>query len=239
MTRFKKGLAGACLLLAATGHFSAAAAQDGDEAEESEFTISGNVGLVSDYRFRGISYSNRDAAIQGGIDLAHKSGLFVGTWSSSVSDYGGSSVEIDLYGGYAGSVGGFDYTATALYYVYPGGTDTDYFEVKGTLGRTIGPAAIELQLAYVPDQHNYPGDNVYMGASIDVGIPDTPVSLRAAVGRETGGYDNKWDWELTASYAIAGPLTASVSYMDTNQGGIDESGRNGKGGVIFSLLAQF
>lgn len=239
MRGFAKSCAAACILAAAGCQAPMALAQAADEGETPEFEISGNVGLVSDYRFRGISYSDRDPAIQGGIDISHKSGFFVGTWASSVSDYGGSSVELDLYGGYAGSVAGFDYTATFLGYVYPGGTDTNYYELKGTVSRTIGPAAIGLQLAWVPDQHNYPGDNVYMGASVDVGIPDTPVSLRAAIGRETGGYDEKWDWELTASYAVGGPLTASVSYIDTNYSGINEAGRNANGGVVFSLLAEF
>ena len=66
--------------------------------------IDGEVGVLSDYRFRGISLSNRDPAVQGGIDAAFSSGFFVGTWASNIADYGGSKVEVDLYAGYGGPV---------------------------------------------------------------------------------------------------------------------------------------
>lgn len=69
------------------------------------FDVSANVGLVSDYLWRGISQSNNDAAIQGGIDLSHSSGIYAGTWWSSLSgwyspntDY--ASTEEDYYVGY-------------------------------------------------------------------------------------------------------------------------------------------
>lgn len=236
MRRLAKAWMGACVLLAGGSYGTAASAQETDPPEA--FEISANVGVVSDYRFRGLSLTNRDPAIQGGIDVSHESGFFVGTWASSLADNGGANLELDLYGGYAGSAAGLDYSATVLYYVYPGVDGLDYWELKGTVGKTIGPATVALEVSWVPDQDSFPGDNVYVGAGVDIAIPDTPVSLRAAIGRETGGYDNKWDWELGASYAL-GPLTASASYVDSNYGGIDEAGRNGRGGVVFSLLAEF
>lgn len=75
-------------------------AQDKNKPEP-EITVSGNVGLFSDYRFRGISQTDTQAALQGGFDLAHKSGLYLGTWSSNVSGWANErgSQEIDLYGG--------------------------------------------------------------------------------------------------------------------------------------------
>ena len=65
--------------------------------------LSTNVGLTSDYRFRGISQSNNGAAVQGGIDYAHSSGLYVGNWNSSVSSalYPNSAgLESNLYAGW-------------------------------------------------------------------------------------------------------------------------------------------
>ena len=61
---------------------SAALAQDTEEA--GPVTVSANVALTSDYRFRGVSLSNGDPAIQGGIDVGHDSGFYVGTWASSI-----------------------------------------------------------------------------------------------------------------------------------------------------------
>ncbi|MEN8675919.1 MAG: TorF family putative porin, partial [Alteriqipengyuania sp.] len=68
-------------VLSATLLASPALAQDEYEEEADAIEISGNVSLVSDYRFRGVSFSDEDIAIQGGIDLAHESGFYVGTWA--------------------------------------------------------------------------------------------------------------------------------------------------------------
>jgi uncharacterized protein (TIGR02001 family) len=90
---------------------------------EPEYTISGNFGLTSDYRFRGISQSDKKPAIQGGIDFAHKSGLYAGNWNSSVSDFAsprGSGIEMDFYGGYKAEVMGIGLDLGTIYYYYPG-----------------------------------------------------------------------------------------------------------------------
>lgn len=233
-----KSCAIACALLAANGFATAASAQSSDTDPPAEFEISGNVGVVSDYRFRGLSLSDKDPAIQGGIDITHKSGFFIGTWASSIADYGGSNVEWDVYGGYSGQAAGLDFSVTALGYLYPGGSNVDYFELKGTVGKTIGPATVDLEVSWVPDQQNFPGDNVYVSAGAEVGIPNTPVTVKGRVGRETGGYDEKWDWELGASYTF-GSLTASLGYVDSNYGGVNEAGRLGRATVVASLLAEF
>jgi uncharacterized protein (TIGR02001 family) len=92
-------------------------------AAEPEIEISGNVSLVTDYRFRGISQTNRDPAIQGGFDLAHKSGLYAGTWASNVSQWAnpGGSMEIDFYVGYSTELPmGVGVDIGHTWYQYPG-----------------------------------------------------------------------------------------------------------------------
>lgn len=81
-------------------------AQSAKAKAEPEVTISGNFALVSDYRFRGISQTDRNPALQGGFDLSHKSGLYLGTWASNVSQWAntGGSMELDLYAGYSGEL---------------------------------------------------------------------------------------------------------------------------------------
>lgn len=78
-------------------------------------TISANVGVVSDYRFRGISQSNEEPALQGGVDYAHDSGVYLGLWGSSV-EFGDASAEIDLYGGWGGSFNAVDVKFGGVYY---------------------------------------------------------------------------------------------------------------------------
>lgn len=105
----------------------------------SDHTITGNVGIYSEYIFRGLTQTNNDPAIQGGMDYAHSSGFYLGAWGSNVSwlkenlslgvppvtagSYGqGGSLELDLYGGYKGSIGSSDFTydVGVLRYWYPG-----------------------------------------------------------------------------------------------------------------------
>lgn len=93
-------------------------------ADEAATTITGNMSLVGDYRFRGYTQTNYAPALQGGFDLEHVSGLYVGNWNSNVAQnlYNGSSLEMDFYGGYKGSIPaiyGTGYDVGAIYYYYP------------------------------------------------------------------------------------------------------------------------
>jgi uncharacterized protein (TIGR02001 family) len=92
-------------------------------APAAESTLSYNVGVVSDYRYRGISQSRLQPAVQGGVDYADKSGFYVGAWGSNIKwikDVGGdSNVEVDLYGGFKGAVGEVTYDVGFLRYEYP------------------------------------------------------------------------------------------------------------------------
>src|ERR1700709_491981 len=113
------------VLLSALAASGAAMAQTAAAAApEPDYTLSFNVGAVTDYRYRGISQSRLKPALQGGIDFAHKSGFYVGTWASTIKwikDAGGdSNVEIDLYGGYKTTFSGVGIDVGALRYYYPG-----------------------------------------------------------------------------------------------------------------------
>ncbi|MGA0004172.1 MAG: TorF family putative porin, partial [Burkholderiaceae bacterium] len=91
-------------------------------AAESDVELSANFGLVSDYRFRGVSQTDKEMAAQGGFDMAHKSGFYIGTWTSNVSDFAnpnGNGLEIDGYLGYSTEVGGIGIDIGNLYYYYP------------------------------------------------------------------------------------------------------------------------
>lgn len=91
-------------------------------AEEAASPITGNLGFVSDYSFRGLSQTLEEPAIQGGFDYAHSSGLYLGTWASNVSStlFIDGNLEMDFYGGWAKSFGDFGVNVGALYYYYPG-----------------------------------------------------------------------------------------------------------------------
>ena len=132
-----------------------------------EHTITGNVGIFSQYIFRGLQQTDGDPALQGGFDYAHSSGFYVGTWGSNISwlrenfttftggapfvqgTYNrGGSLELDFYGGYKGAVGDFGYDIGTLYYWYPG---------------DINPAAVAGNAPFaVPKAHTW---EAYLGGS--------------------------------------------------------------------------
>jgi uncharacterized protein (TIGR02001 family) len=92
-------------------------------APASPHTVTGNMGVFSDYRFRGISQTFAQPAIQGGIDYAHSSGFYVGNWNSSVSGLSypdGGGIEMDIYGGYKFGAGPVTLDVGLLQYLYPG-----------------------------------------------------------------------------------------------------------------------
>lgn len=95
-------------------------------APASPHTFTGNVTVASDYRFRGLSQTFKQPALQGGFDYAHSSGFYIGNWNSNVSGnlfLNGAGLEMDFYGGYKFEpVKDFTADIGLLYYFYPGAT---------------------------------------------------------------------------------------------------------------------
>jgi uncharacterized protein (TIGR02001 family) len=123
-----------------------------------DWTATGNATLISDYRFRGFTQTNFGPAFQGGFDVAHKSGFYLGNWNSNVAQalYNGASLETDLYGGYKGELMkdlGFD--VGVIHYMYAkSGKDYTARQTDGTLhpaqGKKIDNTEIYGGLTYGP-----------------------------------------------------------------------------------------
>ncbi|RYY04737.1 MAG: hypothetical protein EON55_29220, partial [Alphaproteobacteria bacterium] len=107
-----------------------AAAQD--TAPPKPVTVSGNVAIVSDYRFRGVSQSDEEIAVQGGVTLTHESGFYGGFWGSNLAGwgtFGGANLELDVIGGYKRPLAGGTVDVGLTWYMYPGGAaNTDFGE---------------------------------------------------------------------------------------------------------------
>lgn len=152
-------LAAAALCAVASAQTAAPAAGDA-VAPAAAPTVTGNFSLVSDYRFRGISQSWGQPAVQGGIDYTHASGFYLGNWNSSISSNSynnGASLEVDLYGGYRFEpVKDLTLDVGALVYVYPGArlnsapatpTGEKYDNTEVYVGLTSGPFNAKLSYA--------------------------------------------------------------------------------------------
>ena len=86
--------------------------------------VTGNMGFVSNYIFRGLTQSWAKPAVQAGLDYAHPSGFYLGTWASSISDkeYNNASMEWDFYAGYNGKINDdMGWGVGAIQIWYPGG----------------------------------------------------------------------------------------------------------------------
>ncbi len=117
-------------------------AEDAPEAK-SDYSVSYNIGLFSQYIFRGYTQTHNDPALQGGFDVEHSSGFYVGAWASNISWLkespwdaytDGGSAEIDLYAGYASEIGetGIRYDVGVLQYLYPGEVASGYSKANTT-----------------------------------------------------------------------------------------------------------
>jgi len=112
--------------------------------------VSGNLGLTSDYRFRGISQTQNGPAVQGGIDYAHSSGLYIGNWNSSVSSQlytNGAGVASDLYAGWKKDIyKGLTVDVGSYNYFYPNatnGSNTNFNTQELFAGLGYGPVAVK------------------------------------------------------------------------------------------------
>ncbi|KQM21241.1 hypothetical protein ASE73_06120 [Sphingomonas sp. Leaf24] len=205
----------ALLALPAAAQAQSAPADDAEAvagtAPSPAFTISGSASIASDYRFRGVSQSDQEMAVQAGITVAHDSGLYIGSWGSNLAGwgtFGGANMELDLIGGYKARLSD---TATLdvglTWYLYPGGADkTDFAEPYAKLTGTAGPATLTAGAAYAPRQeaigkwydtgadaaagtYTDPGardDNLYLWGDGAFALAGTPITARAHVGHSRG-----------------------------------------------------
>ncbi|UUL81502.1 TorF family putative porin [Sphingomonas qomolangmaensis] len=196
----------ALLLTCATPAF----AQE-ETAPPEPVTVSGSVTLASDYRFRGVSQSDKGFVIQGGATVAHESGVYGGFWGSNLAGwgtFGGPNLELDLFAGFKTPVGdGGTLDIGATWYMYPDGANTtDFIEPYVKLSGTAGPVSLTAGIFYAPPQealgrwyftgadaaagvYNDPGDkedNLYLSGDAVAAIPNTPISLRGHIGYSDG-----------------------------------------------------
>jgi uncharacterized protein (TIGR02001 family) len=189
-----------------------------------ESTLSYNVGVTTDYRYRGISQSRLQPALQGGVDYADKSGFYVGAWGSSIKwikDAGGNgNTEVDLYGGYKGAVGGVAYDVGFLRYEYPNNklaVSANTNEIYGAA--TFGPATLKYSHAvsnlfgYANSKNSYYLD---LSAAFDLGDGFSLVPHVGYQSVKNNGAYSYTDYSLTLGKDLGNGLSASVALVGTD-----------------------
>lgn len=166
--------------------------------------ITGNIAFTSNYVSRGFTQTWGRPAIQGGIDYAHPSGLYLGTWVSSLSgtEFRGATVEWDLYGGYSSTIGPLGYTAGLAYYHYPGTSSPliedrryDYAELK--LALSYGIASLTYYRTLTKDWFGTVSNGrgtgyLDLAANVDLG---SGLTLQLHGGAASVAHNSVADWK--------------------------------------------
>lgn len=187
--------------------------------------VTGNLGLTSDYRFRGVSQTQNAPAVQGGIDYTHSSGFYVGNWNSSVSSdlyTNGAGVESDLYAGFKSKFLGFDLDVGSMNYFYPratNGTSTNFDtnELYVAVGKGPLTAKVSNSLSNYFGTTNSKNSQYYQ-ADIVQPLGKSKVSLLAHVGRTEVNNNsslNYTDYNIGLGYNLQGWDLAAKYYTNT------------------------
>lgn len=195
-----------------------------------------SVEASTDDRRRGLSWSDGDASLRGSVSVPAGPGLRLDGTVAALrgSDrHGGADVGVDLSAGYAQAVGPVTVDGSVIGHVFPGGDGAlGYVEVGGGVNFLIGPLSLDAFTRYAPEQSAIGGDNLVLAAQASLGIPMTPFTVRAGIGRSSGSVDDAIraarlrpagdyiDWTLGVEH-VTGPIVLGIDYVDTNIRGRD------------------
>jgi uncharacterized protein (TIGR02001 family) len=215
----------AAAVLAACVPFAASAAESSTPPP-----VTGNVMLATDYVFRGISQSDENVAIQGGLDYAHPSGFYLGTWGSNVdfsedeSVLDGATMELDIYGGYKMSLSKEAILDLGLLlYWYPGAASErnyDFYEVYAKLGYDFGFMQALAGVQYSPDFFAGSDDAWYYFAEATIPIAEgfsgvAHIGYQDIKDETAFGAPSYTEWKLGVTTSFVG-LNFGLFYTDTD-----------------------
>lgn len=181
--------------------------------------VDGSATIQSDYRFRGLSLSDRRPAANATLTLATSHGLYASVWAGTLDDHNGTDGEVDAILGWTHRTDWADLSAGGIYYAFPGGHGAAA-ELFADVAVPFGPLRGTLGVNYAPSQRAIGGDNLYVHGRLSAAIPGTALTLHVAGGHEHGGLvtgdsfgrTGKWDWQLGADYGWRG-LTFGLAWV--------------------------
>jgi uncharacterized protein (TIGR02001 family) len=245
-------LSAIALTAAATLSSGTVLAQAAAPAATPDFVVTGNFGITSDYRFRGISQNNLDPAVQGGFDVAHSSGLYIGTWGSNVSSWAASpagSLELDIYGGYKTTVGDVGLDVGVIAYKYPSSVQSYRSNTEEVyVGLSFGPAVFKT--SYVTSKNYFASNGtdssgtMYYDLTLSQEVaPKLVASIHAGYtdykkdGEYTMGKFSYSDYSVGLAYDLGNAFTLGAKYFwnDAKAGTKDWAGVGGSGGATENL----
>ena len=220
------------------------------QEQPAEHQVSYNAAITSDYRYRGLSQTRLDPALQGGVDYVHgPTGLYVGTWLSTIKwtkDLGGDgNIEWDIYGGKRGQLtADLSYDVGGLYYYYPDNglnPRANTFELYGRLG--FGPAYVKYSHATTNlfgTADSKRSGYLDVGADVDAGkgfIVNLHVGRQRVENNSAFSYTD-YKLGVTKDFGVA---TLSLAWIKANTDAyLSPEGKNhGKSAAVLTLSKTF
>jgi len=207
-------IGGVMAALIGLGLSSHAQAQDGE--------IAWNVAVGSDYVFRGVSQTEEEAAISGGVDLT-SGAFYAGAWASNVAFPGDpdTNAEIDVYAGVRPEFAGWTWDIGAVGYFYagqPDGADYTYVEAKVAASRAFGPATLGAAVYYSPDFFGAAEDEATYVEINGAVSPADKWTISGALGRQFLSSEFDYTtWNIGVARQLTDNLTLDVRYHDTEE----------------------
>jgi uncharacterized protein (TIGR02001 family) len=203
--------------------------------------ISAQATILSDYRFRGVTRSDYDPALQAQLTVSLPGGFYAGARATSLhrQNFLGDA-ELDFYAGMSREIApGTTLDGGLQYYAFAGasGGRRDYAEPYASVTHTLGPVQATAGAKYAPAQAGtgHRGQ-LYLFGQAEADIPLTPVTLTAEAGRQSGGLlPRYWNWSVGGRYRVFGPVVAGLRYVATDL----PVGTGGRAGVVGSLGLRF
>ncbi|MBS0284947.1 MAG: hypothetical protein JSS15_11060 [Proteobacteria bacterium] len=197
-----------------------------------QLSVGGSVDVVSDERRRGISWSEGKVAPSASLSLQLPAGFDVSARLTGLRESvrsGGADAVVDASLGYGGDLGlGFRGEGYVIAHAFTGARGhMDYVEGGLGLSYQLGPAQLGADARYAPSQSAIGGDNLYVSARAQFGLPATPYTFTASVGHSSGSVDDPLraarlrpggsysDW-LVGVRRVTGPLTLGLDYSGTD-----------------------
>ena len=192
------------------------------DAQTPPSPVTGNMTIASDYRFRGISqtyggdFGEFGPAIQGGVDFAHSSGVYIGNWNSNVSSVlfsGGSGIEMDFYAGWKKSFGDIGVDLGTIVYHYPNA------EWNPDTGSTAGSHKFDNWEIYAGVSWKWISAKFFYALTDYFGLANAQADGGYWVNKDTGaplggrgGSDGTWYLDLTATVPVTKELSVVAHY---------------------------
>jgi len=221
-------------------------------AVQAAVTTTGSVAFTTDYKFRGISQSNTNAAVQGSMTMAHDSGVYFTAWGSSIANATGG-MELDTLLGYAGTSGNIGYDVGVMRYNYPGADGSagklSYNEVYGS----VSAKGAKLGVAYSDDYYAESGKFLYIygsyaaevykgfGVVASVGLnkfDDAAGLQKAGIPNSGSNEDSYIDYKVGVTKSFEG-IGFELAYIGSDVASADDATNLGEGVAVLTATKAF